>query len=64
MNYPTSKPRNAAPANGGTPRIENRSDAIMLIESLLQDVTHYHRKDYFLLYGLEALLNAMKRKVF
>jgi hypothetical protein len=63
MDNPVSKPRTAAPANRGTPRIENRSDAIKLVESFLQDVTHYHRKDYFLLYGLEALLDAMERKV-
>jgi hypothetical protein len=47
----------------GNPRIENRSDVVRLVESLVQDVTHYHRKDYFLLYGLNALLEAMKRKI-
>ena len=63
MDNPVSKPRIVAPAGGGTPRIEDRSDAIKLVESLVQDVTHYHRKDYFLLYGLNALMEAMKRKI-
>jgi hypothetical protein len=64
MDNPISKLRTITPAGGGTPRIESRSDAIKLVESLVQDAAHYHRKDYFLLYGLEALLNAMERKVF
>jgi len=63
MDNPVSKPRIVATAGGGTPHIENRSDAIKLVESLLQDVTHYHRKNYFLLYGLGALLDAMERKI-
>ena len=39
------------PGNSGAallienPRIENRSDVVRLVESLVQDVTHYHRKD-------------------
>ena len=64
MDNSISKPRTAAPAGGGTPRIENRSDAIKLVESLVKDVTNFHRKNYFLRYGLEALLEAMERKVF
>jgi len=64
MRNPISKLQTATPAGGGTPRIEDRSDAIKLVESLVQDVTNFHRKNYFLRYGLEALLEAMERKVF
>jgi len=63
MDNPVSKFRTATTAGGGARRIEDRSDAIKLVESLVQDVTHYHRKDYFLLYGLGALLDAMERKI-
>ena len=64
MNSQVSKPLAIAPSGNGAQRIESRSDAVKLVESLLQDAAHYHRKDYFLRYGLEALLNAMERKVF
>jgi len=63
MDNPVSKPLIATPSGGGIPRIEDRSDAIKLVKSLLQDVTNFHRKDYFLLYGLGALLDAMERKI-
>jgi hypothetical protein len=46
-----------------TPRVENRSEAIKLVESLIQNVNYLYRKDYFLCRGLEALREAMERKV-
>jgi hypothetical protein len=64
LNSTATKPRIVAPSVGGTPRIETRSDAVELVESLVKDVTNFHRKNYFLRYGLEALLEAMQRKVF
>jgi len=63
MDNPVSKPRIVAPSGGGTPRIESRNDAIKLVETLVQDITRFHRKDYFLRYGLEALWDALERKI-
>jgi len=63
MDNPVYKPLIVAPAGGGAQRIEDRSDAIKLVESLVKDVTNFHRKNYFLRYGLEALLEAMERKI-
>ena len=62
-NGPVSKPRGFISAGDCTPRIGNRSDALELVELLIQEVAHYHRKNYFLLHGLEALQDAIEREI-
>jgi len=62
-NNPVSRPRKFTSAGDCTPRIGNRSDALGLVELLIQEVLHCHRKDYFLLHGLEALQDAIEREI-